>query len=661
LKRLLIRLAFFSLGGISAMTIVLAWLHYTTRDNLEYLVRAVKETPQTARLQFRDAKGRIFDTEVADITYSPMRFTDIDPELHRDLVLIEDKTFFQHSGIDYARTFKAALDFAASSRLPFRKKPPGGSTLTQQLVKNLLGHHQRTLEQKIREIFLAYRLETRLRAEQPSYKTTIIESYWKHLFITQRRRGLGHLNVLLERPAATAKLSAAERVAVLALVRAPSELSQSATAAQNFMNRMAKEFVLAGRLLPDAAVITGNFAGQFYRDYAAIRQKPVTPAAARLKTSYARSVKSLFQIENPHQDLEIQTPRLSELEAAMRDIFEKRLNGLNTRVKLRCGISGAFMLVRLHDAAVVAAGEDPCSDFNELIQSRRQVSSTIKPFLYTFAMASQNLEPSSIFSDKRVIISKVFGKPYAPGNHYKTFRGPMNLKTALQISANTISLQLFEKMDAQAFGGLLADAYARYPGEKISPYLHSDYSLALGTIDLAPSHVAAAYLALLSGGSKRYPRWRTVSAPRERSLPPPGPARQIFDPLRSEQTREMLTAVMSPGGTGGAHIPQNGQLVVQELGAKSGSGPFDTWFVGFSEDLLLVVWLGFRKNEGIARDFHAAPLWSELFLPTLAYFPPRQMTYSPLLERRYFCGNTGLPPDAQCRRIHSALFRKDKR
>ena len=192
--------------------------------------------------------------------------------------------------------------------------------------------------------------------------------------------------------------------------------------------------------------------------------------------------------------------------------------------------------------------------------------------------------------------------------------------------------------------------------------MHADYSLALGTVDLSPVHVASAYLALLRSGRKVYPQWgRVVSGidPHHAYALPHGESNaEIFDPVAADQVREMLTAVLRPEGTGAEFIGAHDAMVIQELGAKSGSGPVDTWFVGYSQDVLLLVWLGFRQRSDQARDFHAATLWYNLYLETLPWFKPKPMVYGPGAERRYFCAETGLPPTSSCRRIASALFRR---
>lgn len=668
MKRFLIAGGLILSGGISLVAIAAFYLHHATGAELDYLVRAVNTPPQSARLDYLDAEGRVFDSETGAIRYLSLGFNEIDPVLNGDLIRLEDRNFYSHAGVDFPRTLKATADFIARLRLPKVKKGAGGSTITQQLVKNLLGHHERTLSQKIREIYLALKLEASLGTAHA--KSRILESYWNHLFVAQRYRGLGSAERLLFKSDKTHRLTAAERVAALSLVRAPSELGSSEKTAARVLRRMASELTKSGRIPEVEAVISDAFIQNFHRRLVNLRtgrdgNEPLLP----LKTTYARSIKNLFKPEIASPNLAaahaiIQTPRLSVLDDRMSGILQKKLEALNGIEGKKCAITGAYMLIRLKDAAVIAASEDHCGEYNELTQSRRQVSSTIKPFLYTYAMSSLHLEPSAIFTDKRVTVFDPSGNAYSPGNHYKNFRGPMNLKTALQISANTISLQLYQKIQPREFRELLSVAYQRYPGEKIADLLHTDHSLALGTVDLSPSHVGAAYLTLLSGGTKRYPHWGNLSLSGGNppllitAFPAATAPRKVFDPLASEQVREMLTAVLRPEGTGGEYLPESTGLVIQELGAKSGSGPADTWFVGYSEDLLLVVWLGFRSRLGLRRNFHAATLWYDLFIATLPYFPPRPMDFSPRLERRYFCAQTGLTPDAQCRRIHSALFRK---
>lgn len=658
-----------AVGSALAITVFTILWHNTSAD-LPFLISAL-QPPITGEIIYFDAAGAQFDNETSGTSYRSLELEAIDPELIADLFAVEDRSFAVHSGVDFWRTMRAAFSYIAGAG----GKSPGGSTLTQQLIKNLLGHTERTFAQKAKEILLALRLESALASyalpeagKLSRAKRQILLAYFNHLFVTNRYRGLKNFaQLVLKKPAKS--LSASERTAVLAVLRSPAAFMGTAQRLNDNLRRIESALRRGGRLTAVAKPATVEELSRWRQNYQQLLSGRVNlAAAAQPKTSLAKSISNLFALAADRRDFaftrtHVKTQRLAALDMALQQRLERRLIKLNRVSAEKCSVTGAYLLIRLSDAAVVAAGEDGCSEFNELVQAKRQVSSTIKPFLYAYAFETLQLTPASIFDDRRVTVAARDGSSYAPANHYKTFRGKMHLKNALQVSANTISLQLFERVNKAGFSDKIARAFARYPNDEVAPLLHRDYSLALGTVDLSPVHVAAAYLALLGKGRKVYPHWGSVVSgvdPHfEKSLPMRAAPQEIFDPLAAEQVREMLTAVLRPEGTGGESIGARDEIVIQELGAKSGSGPVDTWFVGFSQDVLLVVWLGFRQRSERPRDFHAATLWYDLYLATLPWFRPKPMVYEPGLERRYFCAETGLPPTPACRRIASALFRRD--
>ncbi len=665
------RLALLALiAGLVLFVGTLAAIWHATSTDLQFLVSAVQHAPQPGEIIYHDAEGVMFDHETSGVSYRSLGFSAVDVALNEDLIALEDKNFARHHGVDFLRTLRAGIYFVFAGR----RQSAGGSTLTQQLIKNLLMHHERTLIQKAKEILLALRLERALSTpaaesgpELSETKRQILAAYWNHLFVAHRHRGLRNFaERVLKKPASG--LSADERVAVLAIVRSPAAYLGTEEKFNEHLGKIGAALRRVGRRKGDEVGLSLRLMRQWHQNYAQLLSSHTKVAGAiQPRTSLAKSIGNLFNLHATDRPsafaaTHVRTQRISRLDDKLQQKLEGRLAKLNKGLAENCSVTGAYLLLRLSDAAVIAAGEDSCSQFNELVQAKRQVSSTIKPFLYAYAFETLALNPASILDDRRFSVVASDGSLYAPGNHYKTFRGKMHLKNALQISANTISLQLFAKVNKAEFSRRLARVFARYPRDEVGHLLHADYSLALGTIDLSPVHVASAYLALLKSGRKAYPHWGRVVSGIDphftRVLPADENNAEIFDAVAADQVREMLTAVLRPEGTGGEFIGAHDAMVIQELGAKSGSGPVDTWFVGYSQDVLLLVWLGFRQRSAQPRDFHAATLWYDLYRETLPWFRPKPMAYGPGVERRYFCAETGLPPTPGCRRIASALFRR---
>ena len=608
---------------------------------------------------------RLENEDGTDLAYIPtgdqyvyVALEDIDPRFVADVVAVEDSTFFAHSGVRwnavagaagryFAREALRTVDALFGTHHAPQGNVRGGSTITQQLVKNLLKNPPRTVRTKVREILVARRLEATLARASgvPQAKRRILERYLNEIYAAPGLRGMrAAARVLLEKEGLR-ELDGPARIALLACIQAPAALRAGHARSHNLLARTyAKLFAAERSVGPESPPEALALSAEKYRARLAALVDHAAPTPG--VSSYAEALLRSTEPGRLRAPARIRTCRLAGLDRELNRRFHETIG----RSKVRpCATVGAFLLVRLADGAILSLGESGCGSGAEAFEARRQILSAFKPFLYARAMEELGLTPASVFVDRRVTVSDRLGRPYAPGNHYAVFKGPISLKTALQFSTNTISLQLLQRLSVHSVINLGQALFRVHPKDRLRDRFHPDYALALGAVELSPAELAVGYLSLLTGGHKRYLRFRCDE-------PSPVPGRQLIGATTAAQVRDMLRSVVRWEGTAGFTPASGTGLVIKELGGKSGSSERDSWFAGFSEDLLLVVWLGAASgNERLNPQLHAASLWRSMFALTARDFAPRRLTHPENLERAYFCRRTGRKPGTHCR-IEASLF-----
>ena len=304
-------------------------------------------------------------------------------------------------------------------------------------------------------------------------------------------------------------------------------------------------------------------------------------------------------------------------------------------------VSGALVSLDPHTGRVLAMSGGfsyEISQFNRATQAKRQPGSSIKPFIYLTALEN-GYTPSSVVDDGPVSISQGPGLPLWSPSYYSSnkFRGPTPLSVALALSLNTVTARLAEAVGMEAIGETI---------EKfgIMDHMPRLYAMALGAGETTPLRHTAAYAMLDNGGRRINPTlidrvqgrdgktvYRADQRPCEgcsnvewkhQPVPViPDTREQIADPVSTFQIVEMLQGVVQRGT--GAAVKAVGKPLAGKTGTTNDSN--DTWFVGFSPDLVVGVYLGFdtprtlgpKEYGGLA----AAPVFHDFMMAALADKP----------------------------------------
>jgi penicillin-binding protein 1A len=478
------------------------------------------------------------------------------------VVATEDKRFFEHSGVDFHGLARAMVE-----NIMARHIVQGGSTITQQLAKNVFLTPERTMRRKVQEIFLAIWLEEKLTKEQ------IVSAYLNRVFFGARSYGVdaaartyfGHSG---------RHLSLSEAAMLAGLLKAPSTYAPT----RDFEASMDRSSVVLDKMLEAGYITEGQAAAAKEHGPQVLNQD--TSANARYFTDWV--VDSLppeiARLKDPLTvvtTFDVKTETAAERAIAdelSRDGEQKHI-GQGALVAL--GPDGAVR-------AMVGGKSYAASQYNRAAQSRRQAGSAFKLFVYLAALDA-GLTPDDVMSDSPVIIDG-----WQPDNYTGKYVGDVTLREAFAESINTVAVKVAETVDRQR---VIEVAHKMGISSHIVPHP----SMTLGTSEMSLLELTGAYGIVANGGFKVKPyAIAEIHDSRGKVIykHPQTPAEQLIDPGAVELMDGMLqTAVES--GTGRA--ARLGWHAAGKTGTTQDSR--DAWFIGYSKDeegrvLVAGVWMG---------------------------------------------------------------------
>ena len=498
-----------------------------------------------------------------DIQGEYVKVKDLPPHLVNAVLAIEDRRFYSHFGIDPIGLARAALtNWRADTVVQ------GGSTITQQLAKNLFLTPERTLKRKIQEAMLALWLEQRYSKDE------ILAAYLNSAYLGAGTYGVdAAAHTYFGKPAAQVDLREA---AILAgLLKAPTRYSPIKRRDRAIERA---EVVLAamqdGGFITEADMAAANAARPVPR------RKPGTADSVRYFTDWVVDQVDDF-IGAVDRDLVVTTTLTMPLQRAA----EARVAALFANpAAAKANIGQAALTSLRHDGAVAAmvGGRDyAASQFNRATQALRQPGSAFKPFVYLAALES-GLTPASMVEDAPIRI-----RDWTPENFDGRFRGWMTLRDALVQSINTASIRILDQVGVDR-----VHSVAHRLG--ITSPLGRELSLALGTSEVTPIELATAFATLGNGGNIVMPYGIREIRERDGAVlytRQGGGAGRAVDPAVLAELTDMMVGVVREGTGRGAALDR-------PAAGKTGTSQQhrDAWFAGFTADFATVVWVGNDDN-----------------------------------------------------------------
>ncbi|MBI5428362.1 MAG: PBP1A family penicillin-binding protein [Nitrospinae bacterium] len=531
----------------------------------------------------------------------PVPIEDISPDFLKAIIAVEDASFYRHKGVDHLALFRAMFRNLREKRIA-----QGGSTITQQLSKNLFFSFERNWVRKIKELLIALQMEATFT------KQRILEAYCNQVYFGNGAYGVEDAS----------RVYFAKRAKDLTLLQAAllSGLPNSPNNANPFTNY-------------DRAVRRADYALDRMVKAGAItpRQKEDALASSlELADSRGESDPNLYFIDYVVGLLEedygkdfvhfggtkIFTTLDARLQKFAMKAAENHLEDLDKKMReadAHGPLQVALVAIENRNGAVrvLLGGRNYSrSQFNRAVSSNRLPGSSFKPFVYLTAMETLGYSPATVVKDEPITIDIPGSSPWEPQNFEDEFAGDIVLKKALMRSINVVSAKL-----VQATTPARVIETARQFG--ITSPLGNHLSLALGTSGVSPLEMAAAYSAIANLGVYNKPyfvQWiEDYNGNRLYEHFYLGiqrfPQKSVYPLL------DMMKGVVE-GGTGS---------VVRKMGFEHPAGGKtgttndfkDTWFDGFTKDLAVSVWVGYDDNHpmrdtsrhGLTGSAGAAPIW----------------------------------------------------
>lgn len=744
LLRFLYIVAAFALAVMSVIGVAAIGAYYYVAPSLP-AVDTLKQVQLQVPLRVYSRDGRLL-AEYGEQRRIPLEFSDIPEMVKQAFLAAEDDRFYEHPGVDYQGLLRATMALAITG-----ERAQGGGTITMQVARNFFLTREKTISRKVREIFLALRIERELS------KPEILTLYLNKIFLGQRAYGVGAAAEVYFGKTVD-DLTVAEAATIAGLPKAPSRdnpvasperaLSRRAYVLRRMLEtgfideeslQRASAEPMKSMLHGPTVEVEAPYVGEMARQYMLERYGPkaytegyvvTTTIDSRLQ-GYAISAlrKGLIEYDRRHgyrgplgkvdwpaegidaeavlagvragpamraglvtavDDagatliLEDGSEASLDLESVKwaRPYIEVNLRGPAPEqisevvspgdiVELIRTTDGGWSLAQTPDAQAAIVALDPldgavvalvggydfqASKYNRVTQAKRQPGSSFKPFIYSAALEN-GFTAASVVNDAPVVFEDdTLEDTWRPENYSQRFYGPTRLREALVRSRNLVSIRVLRSTG-------IGPAVRHIENFGIpSSIMPRDLSLALGSINLAPLDIAAAYCVFANGGY-RVPAYfvqnvrdsagglleesdplvacpvcddeamEKESSSRPRLREPDEPTLTVLDieyaePVITRQNAYLIADMMRDvirRGTGRRAM----SLRRSDLSGKTGTtnDRRDAWFSGFNADLVATVWVGFDEEQSLgAREEGsrtALPIWIDFMGDALKNAPER--------------------------------------
>ena len=481
--------------------------------------------------------------------------------------------------------------------LGFNTRFSGASTITQQVAKNFFLSSERTISRKIKEAILALRLE------RAFSKQHIMTLYLNQIFLGARAYGVGSAALMyFNKP--VSELSLAECAFLASLPKAPNNRDMAVERRNYVLRRMVEEGYITKQDADVAASEPLNINSGFTAQ--------MEPAFQYFAEDVRRQLLSSIGRETLYNDgLYIKTTIIPEYQRAAANALNQELDTYNNG---RSGekLQGAIIAMNPHTGRVLAMTGGRSfseSSFNRATQAYRQVGSTIKPFVYLAAL-ERGYSPQTLLMDTPYVGIREENKEWKPENYDKKFLGDVPLRLSLETSRNVPTVRLVDQIGVRDAISV-AQRFGVYPEDMRDINL----SMALGAGETTLEKLVSGYAAFVNGGHRITPKLVDYVEDRygrvvgkndmeiiewhEGLLPPETVITDeaLSDPQSLYQMVSILQGVVERGTGKQARVP--GHTIAGKTGTTNDVK--DVWFVGFSKDLIVGVYLGYDNPKSLGR------------------------------------------------------------
>ena len=610
--------ALFSLG---AGLLVGAW-QAVCRDCPSIAQIHVWEPKQATKIL--DHEGRLI-AELYEERRTPIDISTLPRHVPQAFVAVEDKRFYEHNGFSIRGILRAAIVRLPGMRALLNRRAGGGSTITQQLARNIfterIGFEQRPTR-KLKELKVARQIE------QVYTKDEILQAYINQVNYGHGWRGIETASQHYFGKPAT-ELNPAEAAMLAAAVNAPGVYSPFIDPERTLQRR---NLVLA--LMEDQGYLSEEDKERWQEE--SLPQERHGMEVGRIAPYFVEWVRTTLENRYGMSLYSAGLRVYTSLDLEMQRAAQAAMDSGWVRIERAPGFrSPTFasviansdrkptpespylqgMMVALDPAtgdvrALVGGRDFSDSKFNRATQALRQPGSTFKPFVY-YAALNSGIPTSTVLYDAPLNVEMGDGTVYSPKNYDPDFFGPVLMRDALKHSINTVTVKLGMDIGLETVAQAAREFGLRTPIPAVP-------SMPIGSPDVVPIQLAEAYTVFANTGirTRARPILRVEDADGRVLWETRPEMEQVGNPPAIAITRSLMETVLNNGTGYPARDPSQGNLPYSVPAAgKTGTTNDNTnvWFAGFTPNLVAVVWFGFDRPKGImpgaAGGRLAAPVW----------------------------------------------------
>ena len=607
------------------------------------------ELKLSSKIYYTDNSGNIVHYETLEATENRtwVSFDKVPQNLKDAFVAIEDQRFYEHNGVDFKRTLGAVINVFAKGDSSY-----GGSTITQQLVKNLTRDNERTTERKIREISRALALEKKLSKNQ------ILEMYMNDIYLSQGAYGV-QAAAMTYFDKNVSELSLAECACIAGITQYPTTYDPIVNPKSN---KKKQQTVLSKML--ELGFITKDEYSEAVKEELVFASKTKTEQEAE-EDANKQSYFTDFVIDQVLKDiskeyncshemaelflynggLEIYTTMDPDIQAYVEEYYKNDANFPNLGATEEA--QSAIVVIdpeEGHIKAIVGGrGDKVDRGLNRASQSLRQPGSAIKPIaVYAPALEENVCNLSSYISNSKLTIGS-----WTPKNSNGKYTAPVKIETAVAYSYNIPAINVLKELTIdKSFDYLknklhidsLIDSVTRNGKE----YSDKNLSLALGgvTDGISPLDMASSYACIANGGMYIEPVAYTKITQNGELLFEKKPLKErAFSEETAFLTQQLLKTVVKFGTAAGSTIGQN------DTCGKTGTtdNNKDKWFVGFTPSYCTAVWFGYDTPQAISTSSNpSVKIWRDIMTEIHKETPAQKFSVPDGIEKASICPYTGL-------------------
>lgn len=649
------------LSSLIFFFIVIPLTYYLLSFDLPSLEEIQTYTPPVST-RVLDCKGRLIG-EFFEQKRKIVSLKEIPQYLIDALIVVEDKRFYSHCGIDVIRIMGAL--FYNLKSLSIRQ---GASTITQQLARNMFLTYKKDIIRKIKELILAIKLERSYTKEE------ILERYLNQVYF-----GYGLYGIETASQGFFGKsvkdLSLSEACFLVSIIKSPNYYSPY----KNFDLVLKRRDFFLKMLYKKKKITKEEYEKALKEKINLLPLQRNRQEAGYIMEMVRQYVEDLFGTDYLYKkgltiyttiDLDIQREASIALEKRLREIeenyqFKEKKKNYDEIYKKKKGeipppnyLQGALVCIENKTGFIKAliGGRDFFhSQLNRAVQTKRQPGSAFKVFVYTAAI-DNGYKPSDIIEDTPISI-EITGvqEPYEPKNYDYRYIGNITLRKALALSRNVCAVRLIQKLTPEK---VCEYAYLMGINSKLRPY----YSLALGSSEVSLLEMVRSFATLANLGKKIVPILviKIVDSDGiilKENFPS---SEQVLSPQTAFLVTAMLKSVLDEGT--GYLIRRYGYYGIGAGKTGTTDNFTDAWFVGYTPYLTCGIWAGFDKKkkifDGATGGVVCAPIWGEFMKNIINFYPNDDFPIPDSIVKLKICEETGYLATPNCLESREEYFLK---